>query len=370
MIFLLLLPLARHGIIRRLVRLRTLPTCKLTYTFKLEVMMNKRLNESIVPMYPTIQSLDVDTLSAGEHKFWFAVATDAIGHPQTLPVRVFKGRSAGKRILITAGVHGDEQNGILTAQRVARLLEGKEISGVVTIVPTVNLSGIARHSRDFHSAAPDSSSANLNRVFPGNPNGDDANRYAHSLWQNLLKPNADLAIDLHSQTSGSSYPLYVFADYRLDDAIRMARLVNPDVILNDPGDPGILETVYNRAGIASITIEVGIGRYSDLSMVERASNGILNILKSYQIIDGSVDELDAPCIEGNEIISVRAEQGGFVICHVALLDTVVEGQKLATQYNSFGDKIASYPSPSEGTVISHNVESVRAPGSLVVRLIR
>ncbi|WP_159650802.1 succinylglutamate desuccinylase/aspartoacylase family protein [Vibrio atypicus] len=332
--------------------------------------MTKTLNECIIPMYPTIQALDVNALAAGEHKFWFAVATDAIGHPQTLPIRVFKGNKPGKRFVITAGVHGDEQNGILTAQRLARELVGKEIAGVVTIVPTVNLSGIARHSRDFHSAAPDSSSANLNRVFPGNATGDDASRYANSLWENLLKPNADLAIDLHSQTSGSAYPLYVFADYRLEDAIRMARLLNPDVILNDPGDPGILETVYNREGIPSITIEVGIGRYTDLVMVERATKGVLNILTAYEVIEGETDNTKLECVEGNDIISVRAKQGGFVICHVDLMDQVTQGQTLATQYNSFGDEIETYTSPIDATVISHNVESVRAPGSLIVRLIR
>lgn len=331
--------------------------------------MTKPLNECIVPMYPTIQALDVDPLEAGEHKFWFAVATDAIGHPQTLPVRVFKGAKPGKRIVITAGVHGDEQNGILSAQKIARELEGQDISGCITIVPAVNLSGIARHSRDFHSAAPDSSSANLNRIFPGNPQGDDASRYAHSLWENLLKPNADLAIDLHSQTSGSAYPLYAFADYRIEDAIRMARLINPDVILNDPGDPGILETVYNRAGIPSITIEVGIGRYTDLEMVERATAGVMNVLRDYQLLGGDVITPEQNCVEGNSITSVRAEQGGFVICHVELMQPVEIGQKLATQYNSFGDEIQTYFSPTQGTVISHNVESVRAPGSLVVRLI-
>ncbi|MGF1695303.1 succinylglutamate desuccinylase/aspartoacylase family protein [Vibrio lamellibrachiae] len=332
--------------------------------------MARSFNECIVPMYPTIQALDVNALEAGEHKFWFAVATDAIGHPQTLAVRVFKGKKSGKRIMITAGIHGDEQNGILTAQKLARTLVGKDLAGSVIIVPTVNLSGIARHSRDFHSAAPDSSSANLNRVFPGSSTGDDASRYAHSLWENLLKPNADLAIDLHSQTSGSTYPLYVFADYRLEDSIRMAKLISPDVILNDPGDPGVLETVYNRAGIPSITIEVGVGRYTDLEMIDRATQGVLNILKSYEILSGEIESAQVPCIEGNEIISVRAKQGGFVICHVELMDTVKKGQMLAKQYNSFGDEVEIYTAPINGTVISHNVESVRAPGSLVVRLIR
>jgi predicted deacylase len=320
-------------------------------------------------MYPTLQALEVDALDAGEHKFWFAVATDAIGHPQTLPVRVFKGKKPGKKMVITAGIHGDEQNGILSAQKLARELVGNVVAGCVTIVPTVNLSGIARHSRDFHSAAPDSSSTNLNRVFPGVKEGDDAHRYAYSLWENLLKPNAELAIDLHSQTAGSAYPLYAFADYRIKQAIEMARWVNPDVILNDPGDPGILETAYNRAGIASITIEVGVGRYTDLTMVDRAVEGLLNILRGHQMIEGSVKPQTQPCVEGETITSIRAKQGGFVLCHVDLLEAIAQGQHVATQYNSFGDVIDEYYSPVSGVVISHNVESVRAPGSLVVRLI-
>ena len=104
-------------------------------------------------------------------------------------------------------------------------------------------------------------------------------------------------------------------------------------------------------------------------MIQRATTGVQNVLKDYQLIEGDVVDLDPPCVEGERITSVRAEQGGFVICHVELMDLVEAGQKLATQYNSFGDEIQTYYSPIKATVISHNVESVRAPGSLVVRLI-
>ncbi|WP_163936889.1 succinylglutamate desuccinylase/aspartoacylase family protein [Paraferrimonas sp. SM1919] len=332
--------------------------------------MPHSLKDCVIPVYPTIKALDVDGLAAGEHKFWFAIATDAIGHPQTLPVLVFKGQKPGKRLVITAAIHGDEQNGILTAQTLARSIKSKIQAGTVTIVPTVNLSGIARHSRDYHSAAPDSSSTNLNRIFPGNPHGSDAERFAHSLWINLIQPNADLGIDLHSQTSGSAYPLYAFANYQLDDCINMAKLVNPDVILDDPGDPGILETVYNQAGIPAITLEVGVGRYTDSTMVARAVEGILNILKHYGLIAGCAQLTEQKFIEGKQITSVRANQGGFVICHVNLLQKVSKGQHLASQFDSFGDIVEEYYSPTSATVISHNVESVRAPGSLIVRLLK
>ncbi|WP_194438952.1 succinylglutamate desuccinylase/aspartoacylase family protein [Vibrio fluminensis] len=324
--------------------------------------------DDVIQGHRVIHSLDVADLAAGEHKFMFRIATDALSQWQHLPVMVFKGEKPGKKIMITAGVHGDEYNGVLAAQKTARELVGKELAGTVTIVPMINLTGMLNHSRDFFSADPDASPCNLNRFFPGDANGNEANRFIHALWHNLLKSNADLAIDLHTQTSGTVYPLYVFADFRLEQAIEMARLINPDAILNDPGDAGVLETVWNTSGIPSITIEVGMGRYTELDLIERTVNGIFNVLKRHELLQGEVEAV-VPCLEGQDITSIRAEIGGFVIPQVAMMDKVEQDQLVAIQYDNFGDELKRYYAPSVGTVLSHNIESIRAPGSLVVRLI-
>ncbi|RJX67179.1 deacylase [Vibrio sinensis] len=325
--------------------------------------------DDVIQGHPVVQSLDVSDLAAGEHKFWFRIATNALSQWQHLPVLVFKGEKPGKRVMITAGVHGDEYNGVLAAQQTARELIGKELAGIVTIVPTVNLTGMLHHSRDFFSADPDCSPANLNRFFPGDANGNEGQRYLHALWHNLLQPNADFAIDLHTQTSGTVYPLYVFADFRLEAALHMARLTNPDAILNDPGDAGVLETVWNTNGIPSITIEVGMGRYTEQTLIDRTVAGIMNILKHHDVLEGTESPI-TPCIEGQDVVSIRAEIGGFVLPQVAMMETVEEGDLLAIQYDSFGSEIHRYIAPTNGTVLSHNIESIRAPGSLVVRLIK
>ncbi|ANS87659.1 hypothetical protein VSVS12_03959 [Vibrio scophthalmi] len=324
--------------------------------------------DDVIQGHRVIHTLDVADLAAGEHKFMFRIATDALSQWQHLPVMVFKGKKPGKKIVITAGVHGDEYNGVLAAQKTARELVGKELAGTVTIVPMINLTGMLNHSRDFYSADPDASPCNLNRFFPGDANGNEANRFIHALWHHLLQPNADLAIDLHTQTSGTVYPLYVFADFRLEQAIEMARLTNPDAILNDPGDAGVLETMWNSSGIPSITIEVGMGRYTELALIDRTVNGIFNILKHHELLQGEVDVV-IPCLEGQEITSIRAETGGFVIPQVSMMAKVEQNQLVAIQYDNFGDELKRYYAPNGGTVLSYNVESIRAPGSLVVRLI-
>ncbi|GAM75162.1 deacylase [Vibrio ishigakensis] len=324
--------------------------------------------KQVTTTLPVLESLNVDQLEAGEHKFEFAVATNALGQRQHLPVRVFKGAKPGKKIVITAGVHGDEQSGIVAALKLANELVGKELSGCVTILPALNPTGILRHSRDFYPADPDTSPSNMNRFFPGNPEGDEVQRFIASLWNNMLRPNADFAIDLHTQTSGTTYPLYVFADYRIEMAKQMAYQLNPDVILDDPGDKGVLETAWNESGVPCITIEVGAGRYTDKAMIERTVEGMLEILKMHGVLEGNPADVKG-CIEGTKTTSIKAKQGGFIECHVDLLQQVEQGELLATQMNSFGEVTEEYHAPHAGTVLSHNVEALRAPGSLVVRLI-
>ncbi len=322
-----------------------------------------------------INELNVDNLPAGTHQFWFRASTNALSQWHHLPVWVFKGEKSGKKVMITAAVHGDEYNGVLTAHQIARKLKGKVQAGCVTLVPTLNIPGMLHHSRDFFSSDPDVSDGNLNRHFPGNLAGNEPQRFIYTIWQHLLVNNAELAIDLHTQTSGTTYPLYLFADFRLPDALKMARLMQPDAILNDPGEAGVLETVWNEHGIPSITAEIGIGRYTDSEMVEKATFGVLNILRHYHLIDNHNKAISTvteprPCaIETNAVTSIRAQKGGFILPQVTLLEPVIKDQLLALQYNCFGELINEYKAPCDGIVLSHNVESMRAEGALVVRLI-
>lgn len=126
-----------------------------------------------------IGSLNVEDLPVGEHQFWFQVTSDGLGQPKNMPVSVFKGSQEGPKLMITAGIHGDELNGVLAAQQIIRDLVGKTLKGTVTIVPTVNLSGLLNHSRDFISSDPGSCPANLNRLFPGDAHGLAASDSSH-----------------------------------------------------------------------------------------------------------------------------------------------------------------------------------------------
>ena len=112
-----------------------------------------------------------------------------------VPVIIERAKKPGPTVLFTAGIHGDEINGV----DIVRQLISKKINipkrGTIICMPILNVFGFLNSSRSF----PDG--RDLNRVFPGSANGSLASRVAHRLMTEII-PDVDLIIDFH--TGGAS----------------------------------------------------------------------------------------------------------------------------------------------------------------------
>jgi predicted deacylase len=112
-----------------------------------------------------------------------------------VPIIIERSRKPGPTILFTAGLHGDEINGVdIVRQLVARKIN-KPKRGTIICIPILNVFGFLNGTRNF----PDG--RDLNRVFPGSSNGSLASRVAHRLMHEII-PEVDLIIDFH--TGGAS----------------------------------------------------------------------------------------------------------------------------------------------------------------------
>jgi len=320
-----------------------------------------------------IRKLDLADIDAGKiHRFYLQGASNGVGQHWLVPVLVAKGSKPGKRLGLQAGVHGDELNGTRLIHRVFENLDPKTLSGSVIAIIGANSTGLLANSRYYQLQHDSGGGVDFNRIWPGKAEGNAAEQQVHRIFNGIWVGNADSVIDLHTQSTGTAYPLYIYADYRVAGVKALAELFPADIIKIDPGEPGAAEQAFNDAGMASITLEIGAAKLYQPELIDRALVGVENVLKAYGMLPGKPgrDAKAQRSFIGNQTQSIRADRGGFTEVLVALNQDVNSGQLLAVQRNGFGDIIARYTAPFDARVASIGTDPLREPGSLLVRLIR
>ncbi|WP_040280533.1 succinylglutamate desuccinylase/aspartoacylase family protein [Psychroserpens damuponensis] len=112
-----------------------------------------------------------------------------------IPIIIERSRKPGPTLLITAGIHGDEINGVEIVRQIIAKGINKPKVGTTICVPVINVFGFLNMDRLF----PDG--RDLNRVFPGSANGSLASRVANFVMKELV-PHVDFAMDFHTGGSG------------------------------------------------------------------------------------------------------------------------------------------------------------------------
>src|SRR5687767_9270363 len=112
-----------------------------------------------------------------------------------IPIFISRAAEDGPVLLLLAGLHGDELNGMEILRRLVKLGHNKPIKGTTNTIPILNIYGFLNYSREL----PDGKE--INRAFPGSPNGSLASRVAHMIMSDII-PQIDYGIDYH--TGGAS----------------------------------------------------------------------------------------------------------------------------------------------------------------------
>ena len=314
---------------------------------------------------PVVTSLDASELPAAQvHRRWFRSGETRTGQPWLVPVVIVRGATPGPRLLVTAGIHGDELNGIAVVHNLARI-DPATLAGTLVLVPGLNTPGLLQGTREFATDA-SRGAANLNRALPGKADGGTADRYARALWDGLLRPNADAAVDLHTQSRGTAYVLYAFASTARTR--RMAELVGPDVIKLDKGEKGTVENELTLAGVPAITFELGAPEVFDATIVKRGEAGLRNLMTEMGMLGGPVRALP-PAYTGNDLVNVNAPRGGWATLLAPLGSDVVAGQPLATIADAFGRVVVTVTAPRTGRIVSTFTDPRRDPGTLIARIV-
>jgi uncharacterized protein len=316
-----------------------------------------------------VSALDVNDLKPGKkHLLYFQGVQMPTGQHWYVSVTVAKGAKPGKRAVLTSGVHGDEMSSVHTVQTVMNQLDPGEI-GTVMAVTDISGPALEGMQRRWPNQGRGIDLIDMNREWPGNENGATApSRHAGLLFNRLLRPNADFAIDFHTGTTGFEVTAFNIGGMDVPEVKAMVELYPVSQIFDNHVYPGVLHNAFMEVGIPAFTPEIGAARVLNLEMITLFVEGTMNVLKHHRILPGPLGRTgkDVGVFIGNSALPILATQGGLVEHLVKLNDEVDAGQKVAIQRNSFGEVVAEYTSSVAGEVTGQRSDAMSEPGNPLV----
>lgn len=228
-----------------------------------------------------------------------------------IPGAILRGREPGRTVLITGGIHGGEYVGIETAIELAERLETERVCGIILILKAVSRTAFEGRKG---SMGP-SDGKNLNRVFPGDPDGTETEALAWALNQEIF-PLADYYIDLHSGDDYEQLTPYVYyagkASREVADCSRqMAQQVDvPYMVRSEVALGGAYNYAASR-GIPSILLERGGMGAWNMEEVHSARRDVYNILCHLGIYRGQKDYRKHYPLEVEDVCYQAAAAGGM-----------------------------------------------------------
>ena len=205
-----------------------------------------------------------------------------------IPVVVINGAGAGPTFWVNAAIHGDEPEGPLACALAAKQIDPTKLRGAVVLVPCVNPLAFSAAERGNPL---DTFTYDMNRIYPGNPNGYFSDRVADAHWQ-AMKDVADLEISIHSGGAHSFLDKAIFVDER-PESVELAKAMGEGwgCIMSNFTKAGSPMAAMNNAGKVGITVELGGRSYTSPERFryvgDELARSILNICYHYDMLDGT-----------------------------------------------------------------------------------
>jgi hypothetical protein len=280
-----------------------------------------------------------------------------------VPVIVERSKHPGPVILLTAGIHGDEVNGVEIVRQIIAKGINKPKCGTIICIPVINVFGFINLSRDF----PDG--RDLNRVFPGSKKGSLASRVAHKLLNEIVS-EVDMVIDFHTGGAGRFNA----------PQIRIAKN-NPelDALANIFGAPFVLyskllkksfRTACHKLGKPMLLFEGGKSFHIDTNVTNIAVNGVKRVLNSFGMLNPKfkVSKPKNKPIYVAESRWQRASFSGMFKSSVRIGSKVAKGDVLGHITDPYGKLNHSVKASISGYIINSNQSPIVYQGDALFHI--
>lgn len=283
----------------------------------------------------------------------------------TAPVTLINGENEGKIVLITAGIHGGEYPSIEGVMELAKELQPENIQGGMIIFHPVNVEGFL----DRASGVYPPSKENLNRQYPGEPEGTMGQRFAYALTNDVIK-KCDFMIDTHGGDLHEQLPPYVYYPGVGDqDIVELSRLAASVVKAKYMVKSQCCANAYhmcNALGIPSLLLEMGgRGLWSKQEVIDYKAN-IINLLRHVGTIQEEVIMPEKEAYVITNAAYIDAEHSGCWYPLVELEEHVKEGQLIGVIKDFFGNVLEEIYAEFDALILFNTVSLAIREGDPII----
>ncbi|NCO63357.1 MAG: succinylglutamate desuccinylase/aspartoacylase family protein [Flavobacteriales bacterium] len=280
-----------------------------------------------------------------------------------VPVIIERSKKAGPTILFTAGIHGDEINGVDIVRQIISKKINKPKRGSIICMPILNVFGFLNSSRSF----PDG--RDLNRVFPGSANGSLASRVANRLMTEII-PDVDLIIDFH--TGGASR--FNAAQIRIvkdkPELEALASVFGAPFTLYSSNIGKSFRNACHQLGKPILLFEGGKSFFVDDTISKVGIEGVKRILSHFDMLNPkkTVSPPKDSTVFVDESKWIRAKHSGMFKAQVAMNTKVSFNTVLGQITDPYGKVHHHVKSTIEGYIINVNEASLVYQGDALFHI--
>lgn len=266
-----------------------------------------------------------------------------------VPVLIERSKKPGPTVLITAGIHGDEVNGVEIVRQIVAKGINKPKIGTIICIPVINVFGFIHMDRDF----PDG--RDLNRVFPGAKGGSLASRVAHKLMTEIV-PHADLILDFHTGGADRFNSAQIRIHKAQKDLKKLATIFGAPFIVYSKNLNKSFRNTCHKMGIPILLFEGGKSFFINSTITNSGVNGTKRILNHLGMLRTTfkVSQPKKKCIIVSDSKWVRATYSGMFRASVKYNQVVNKGDVIGHITDPYGKFHHFIKSPYKGYVFNVN----------------
>ncbi len=312
--------------------------------------------------WPAIKLIGQSVTPGEKRKLSFIPAVTFEGSYLNTPVFVAHGAAPGETLCVTAGIHGDEINGVEIARRVFADTDPAGLAGTLIVLPAINVEGFRAGSRYL----PDR--RDLNRYFPGNPDGSVASIIANAVFSNIILRCGAL-VDLHTGSFKRSNLPQIRVDLSQKKAVELARHFGVGIIVGGTGPPKSLRRETMNAGIPAIIYDAGQALSFQPEMIVPGVKGVKNVMEYLKMIQGAHREVpESQIFERSPWLRVPSGQSGFFFPERGLDSKIFPGDRLGYVVDPLTDERHDIIAPYSGHIIGMAIPQVVLSGYALFHL--